>query len=129
MNPMRNSGVQIDPLTRQPVNLEDAAEKEAQAAKERLMRLTLQNQQLRMELLQNKGEIIRVLEAEMLARAEEVTAADPQFQALQNFAGRLGAELNVLPALIRRKIKNLIGEEVYQLIEADTAAPERDTGQ
>lgn len=129
--PMQNSGVPIDPITGKPINAGLSADSEVLRAKERLIRLQLQGQNLRTELAQNQGEVLRALEAEMLARAEEVLSKDPEYQALQRFAQRLGAQLNILPALARRSIKRLVGEaEVGQWVDGNEAAPDdRDTGQ
>lgn len=128
---MGNSGVPIDPITGKPINAGLSADSEVLRAKERLIRLQLQGQNLRTELAQNQGEVLRALEAEMMARAEEVLSKDPEYQALQRFAQRLGAQLNIIPVLVRRNIKRLVGEaEVYQWIEGNEAAPDdRDTGQ
>lgn len=128
--PMQNSGVPIDPITGQPINAGMSSDSEVLRAKERLAQTILQGQALRMELAQNQGEVIRALEAEMLARAEEVLSKDPEFQALQRFAQRLGAQLNILPALVRRSIKRLVGEEeIIRWTEGNEAAPDdRDTG-
>lgn len=129
--PMQNSGVPIDPITGQPINPGLSFDREVLQAKERLIRLQLQAQNLRAELTQSQGEVIRALEAEMLARAEEVLSRDPEYQALQRFAQRLGTQLNVLPALVRRSIKRLVGEEeIIRWTEGNEAAPDnRDTGQ
>lgn len=120
---MRNSGVQIDPLTGQPVNLQDGHYRSAAGKADRLASLQLQGQNLRAELMQDQGEVLKALEAEMLARALKLVANDPEYQALSRLAQRIGAKLNIIPAMIRQELRRVMGDEIYRMT-GNLAAPE-----
>lgn len=121
--PMGNSGVKIDPLTGTPLWQEERQREKEDRNLRRLADACLTGQALRAGLSRDNSLILRELEGEMAARAAEVLAGDPEYQALLRFAQRLGAKINLVPRMVRRQLQKALGDKDYFLSD-DEAAPE-----
>ncbi|MCL6622938.1 MAG: hypothetical protein K6T55_12690 [Syntrophobacterales bacterium] len=121
--PMGNSGIQIDPISGQPVGLADKAR-----AMDKLLKAQTDSRRLREELSRDQGAVIRALEMEMIDRAEAVLAEDAHYQGLLRFAQTLGLQVKVIPQLVERELRRHLGANLYNLTREPRAAPNRDTG-